>query len=47
MKGLKKEGDVTEDEAFKAQDQVQQITNEYIELVDDIYKEKEKEILEF
>jgi len=47
LKGLKKEGDVTEDEAFKAQDEVQQITNEYIELVDGIYKEKEKEILEF
>ncbi len=47
LKGLKKEGDVTEDEAFKSQDEVQQITNEYIELVDGIYKEKEKEILEF
>jgi ribosome recycling factor len=44
---MKKEGEISEDEAFKAQDQVQKITDEYIELIDECYKEKEKEILEF
>ncbi|MFC1488987.1 ribosome recycling factor [Thermodesulfobacteriota bacterium] len=47
LKSLKKEGEISEDDAFRAQDQVQKITDEYIELVDDEYKEKEKEILEF
>jgi ribosome recycling factor len=44
---MKKDGDVSEDDAFKGQDQVQQITDEYIKNIDDIFKEKEKEILEF
>lgn len=47
LKGLKKDGDISEDDAFKAQEQVQKITDEHIKLIDDIYKEKEKEILEF
>jgi ribosome recycling factor len=47
FKGLKKEGDISEDEAFKAQEQVQKITDEYIRRIDDVYQEKEKEILEF
>ena len=47
LKSLKKDGDIAEDEAFKAQDEVQKITDEHIGLVDDAYKEKEKEILEF
>jgi len=47
LKSLKKEGEISEDDAFRAQDQVQKITDEYIELVDDEYTEKEKEILEF
>jgi ribosome recycling factor len=47
LKSLKKDGDISEDEAFKGQDQVQKITDEYINQIDDIYKEKEKEILEF
>jgi ribosome recycling factor len=47
LKDLKKEGDISEDEAFKAQDQVQKITDDNINLVDQITKEKEKEILEF
>ncbi|QTA88959.1 ribosome recycling factor [Desulfonema magnum] len=47
LKGLKKDGDVSEDDAFKAQDQVQKITDEYVKRIDEIYKEKEKEILEF
>ncbi len=47
LKSLKKDGEISEDDAFKAQDQVQKITDEHIKLIDDIYKEKEKEILEF
>ncbi|MCP4105497.1 MAG: ribosome recycling factor [Desulfobacteraceae bacterium] len=47
LKGFKKDGDISEDDAFKAQDQVQKITDEYVKLIDDVYKEKEKEILEF
>jgi ribosome recycling factor len=47
IKELKKEGEISEDEAFKAQDQVQNITDEHIKLVDEINNKKEKEILEF
>lgn len=48
LKGLKKDGKVSEDDAFKAQDQIQKITDEHIKLIDSsICKEKEKEILEF
>jgi ribosome recycling factor len=47
VKELKKEGEVSEDEAFKAQDEIQKITDQHIEKIDAIYQEKEKEILEF
>ena len=47
LKTMKKDGEVSEDDAFKAQDQVQKITDEQIELIDECDKEKEKEILEF
>ncbi len=48
IKGLKKDGDISEDDAFKAQAHVQKITDEQIKLItDNIFKEKEKEILEF
>jgi ribosome recycling factor len=47
IKGLKKDGDIAEDDAFKAQDEIQKITDGYIKQVDGIYQEKEKEILEF
>jgi len=47
LKGFKKDGDIAEDDAFKAQDQVQKITDDFINRIDDIYKTKEKEILEF
>ncbi|MBW2711366.1 MAG: ribosome recycling factor, partial [Deltaproteobacteria bacterium] len=32
---------------FRAQDQIQKITDEHVKLVDDVCKDKEKEILEF
>jgi ribosome recycling factor len=47
LKSLKKDGDISEDDAFKAQDDVQKITDQFINKIDEIYKEKEKEILEF
>ena len=47
IKGFKKDGDVSEDDAFKAQDQVQKITDEFIVKIDEVYKAKESEILEF
>jgi len=47
LKNLKKDGDISEDAAFKAQDEIQKITDDHIKLVDECYKEKEKEILEF
>ena len=47
LKSLKKDGDLSEDDAFKGQDHIQKITDEHIQLIDDCYKDKEKEILEF
>ena len=47
LKGFKKDGDISEDDAYKAQDKVQKITDDFINQIDEIYKEKEKEILEF
>ncbi len=47
LKSMKKDGEISEDDAFKAQDEVQKITDEQIKLIDDCFKEKEKEILEF
>ena len=46
FKDLKKEGDMSEDEAFKAQEEVQEITDEYIKKVDEILKAKEQEVME-
>lgn len=47
LKSLKKDGDISEDEAFRSQEEVQKITDERIKLIDECYSEKEKEILEF
>jgi len=47
LKGLKKDSDISEDDAFKAQEQVQKITDDYIKNIDEITNSKEKEILEF
>jgi len=46
LKQLKKDGDVSEDDAFIAKDKVQEITDKYINRIDSICQEKEKEILE-
>jgi ribosome recycling factor len=47
FKQLKNDKEMSEDDFFKAQDEVQKITDEFIEKIDNVTKEKEKEILEF
>jgi ribosome recycling factor len=47
VKELKKDSRISEDDAFKSQEKIQKMTDEHIKLVDECYKEKEKEILEF
>jgi len=46
LKELQKESDISEDDSFKAQKQVQENTDIYIKRLDAIFVEKEKEILE-
>ena len=46
LKELKKEGEASEDDVFKAQDRIQKLTDEHIKKIDEVYKEKEKEVLE-
>jgi ribosome recycling factor len=46
LKELQKDGEISEDDSFKAQKQVQELTDEYIQRLDDIFADKEKEILE-
>ena len=47
LKGLNKDGEISEDDFYRGQDKVQKITDDYIRLVDQTCQEKEKEILEF
>ena len=47
LKMAKKDGDISEDDAFRGQDRVQETTDEFIKAIDDLTKAKEKEILEF
>jgi len=47
LKEFKKSGDISEDEAFKGQDDIQKLTDDYVTKVDDLLTVKEKEIMEF
>jgi ribosome recycling factor len=47
LKTLKKDKALSEDDLFKAQDEIQKITKEFIERIDKIGEEKEKEIMQF
>jgi ribosome recycling factor len=47
LKELKKDKQISEDETFKAQDDVQKITDDYIKKLDALAAEKEKEIMSF
>ena len=46
LKELQKDGDISEDDSFKGQKLVQETTDDYIKMLDKIFAEKEKEILE-
>ncbi|MBU2454248.1 MAG: ribosome recycling factor [Proteobacteria bacterium] len=46
LKDLQKDGEISEDDTFKAQKLVQEATDESIKKLDDIFARKEKEILE-
>jgi ribosome recycling factor len=46
IKELKKEKEISEDEQFRAQEEAQKITDEFIKRVDGAFSAKEKEILE-
>lgn len=46
LKDFQKEGEISKDDSFKAQKQVQDTTDAYIKKLDDIFAKKEKEILE-
>ena len=46
LKGMKKDGNISEDQQFGAQDKVQAMTDDHIKMIDVILKEKEKEILD-
>ncbi|MBN2542434.1 ribosome recycling factor [bacterium] len=45
LKNFQKDGDLPEDMSKKGQDDVQKLTDEYIEKIDNIFKAKEDEIL--
>jgi len=47
LKKQKKDKEISEDEQFKLQDEIQKITDAHVKMVDDIVAKKEKEILEF
>jgi ribosome recycling factor len=47
LKDMKKEKEISEDEQFRAQDDVQKILDDFIKKVDERIELKEKEILEF
>ena len=46
VKKLQKDSKVTEDEAKKSHDEIQKLTDGYIQKVDDVLKKKEAEITE-
>lgn len=46
IKDLKKDKKVSEDDQFRAQDEIQKITDDYVKKIDAVYGAKEKEILE-
>ena len=46
IKDLKKEKEISEDEQFKGQEEVQKITDDFIKKIDELAAAKEKEILE-
>jgi ribosome recycling factor len=47
LKELKNEKEISEDDFFRSQEEVQKVTDEFIKKIDEITVEKEKEIMEF
>ena len=47
LRELKNEKEISEDDLFRAQDEVQKVTDEFIKKIDELTAEKEKEIIEF
>ncbi len=47
LKDLKKEGDISEDDSFRGQEQIQKLTDQFVAKVDELVAAKEKEIMEF
>ncbi len=47
FKSMKKDKEISEDQFFKLQDEVQKITDDHIKGADSVLEQKEKEILEF
>jgi ribosome recycling factor len=47
VKELKNEKEISEDEMYRSQEDIQKVTDEFIKRIDEITAEKEKEILEF
>ena len=47
LKEMKKDKEISEDEQYRAQDEVQQITDDFSKKIDGVTEEKEKEIMEF
>lgn len=47
FKELKNEKEISEDDLYRAQDEVQQITDEFIKKIDETTAQKEQEIMEF
>jgi len=46
LKNLKKEGEISEDEERRAEEEVQKLTDSFIEKIDELLHRKEEEILE-
>lgn len=46
LKKMKKDGEITEDDEKKAQDEVQKLTDRYVEIIDRVVARKEEEIME-
>lgn len=46
LERAKKDGDITEDDQRRAEDQIQKLTDKYIANVDEMFKKKEAEVME-
>lgn len=46
FKKMEKNSEITKDDLKKAEDDAQKLTDKYTKIIDDVYKDKEKEILE-